>query len=348
MVLPSKESLLSHVLEQLDADPSGLITGCAEFGKDAVRDLLCLQVLAEIKAADAVLCLRACDMGCDMAVVPRDGAYYIACPRGQTKPAPISKDEVRQFRIDVTHFAGALCAANGIECAFDGKPVYGDGIFHLGRKDIGGGPVEFVLAMGLTGDEFAYTSMLNLRTHIRAGAIIALSPTFGFSDARHLNHLHAEKIYPMAITVLLEYPDRLVMDSNRMLEAVAPRPGVESPVTLLIEADKMAARYKNIPLTLQPTPFKLFLHLARHAGEVVERDTIYDMFWPQPSDGKSKKEMVYVRQIDDHIRHIRDAFREALKELPDASSDEKAERILETKKKAGFRLNIPCSEIRIA
>ncbi len=345
--MPSSDSLLSRVLQQLDTDPSALITGCAGFGKDDIGNLLCLRVLIETREADALLCRRTCDKGCDMAVIRRDGAYYLACPRGQTKPEPISKDDVRQFRIDVAHFARALCDANGIECSFDGKPVYSDGIFHLGRKDIGGGPVEFVLATGLTAD-FAYTSILNLRTHIRAGAIIALSPTFEFLDARHLNHLHAENIYPMSIAALLEYRDRLVMDSKRMLEAVAPRPNVEVPVTLFIETDKMAARYKDIPLTLQPTPFKLFLHLARHAGEVVERDTIYDMFWPQPSDGKSKKDMVYVRQIDDHVRHIRDALREALKALPAASPGEKAELILETKKKAGFRLNIPCSEIWIA
>lgn len=345
MVFPLKDSLLLRILDQLDTDSSALITGCAGFGKDDIENLLCLRVLIEVEPAVDLLCRRPCDVGCDMTVIQRGGVYYLACPRGQTKPELISKDEVRQFRIDVTHFAGALCGANGIDCAFDGKPVYGDGIFHLGRKDIGGGSVEFVLATGLAA-ETAYTSMLNLRTHILAGTIISLSPTFMFSDVRHLNHLRAENIYPMAIAGLLEYPDKLVMDSNRLRETIAPHPNIETPVTLLIETDKMVVLYKGIPLKLQPMPFKLLLHLARHAGEVVERDTIYEMFWPQSSDGKSKKDMVYVRQIDDHIRHIRDALRQALKELPDIT-DEKAELIIKTIKKAGFRLNIPCSEIRI-
>jgi DNA-binding winged helix-turn-helix (wHTH) protein len=339
------ESPLLFLLEQLDADSAGIIVGRGDFSETGLKDMLYLRVLTEMKPADKVLCYHACEMDCDLVVVRRGKEVHLACPRGQVGQERISTDEIRRFHVDITHFARQLCSANGISCVFDKAISFADGVYPLGRKDIAAETVEFILSTGLR-NETDYTTLLNLRTHIREGRVIALSPTSKIVDVRQLNHLHAEYIYPMTIADLLEYPDKLVLDSNTIHKAIVPQLEDEKAYTLFIDTRKRIILYKNHSVTLKPKAYEFLLHLARHPGDVITRNEIYNMLWPQPMNENEQGVIVNDSQIDDHADNIRGPFKKLCGSDTGITPGE-ISALIETLKKVGFRLNIPQTEIRL-
>lgn len=68
---------------------------------------------------------------------------------------------------------------------------------------------------------------------------------------------------------------------------------------LLIDVERYQVSFKNIPIKLTSTEFKLLVELAANKGKVLTRDYLLDRVWGYTYEG-------YSRTIDTHIRRLRE------------------------------------------
>ncbi|MBW1614399.1 MAG: response regulator, partial [Deltaproteobacteria bacterium] len=73
---------------------------------------------------------------------------------------------------------------------------------------------------------------------------------------------------------------------------------------LIIDTENFEARWKDIPLELTPTEFKLLLFLAQREGRVLTRQQLLDGVLGEDA-------FVIDRTVDVHIRRLRDKLKEA-------------------------------------
>jgi DNA-binding response OmpR family regulator len=73
---------------------------------------------------------------------------------------------------------------------------------------------------------------------------------------------------------------------------------------LIINTENFEARWKDIPLDLTPTEFKLLLFLAQREGRVLTRQQLLDGVLGEDA-------FVIDRTVDVHIRRLRDKLKEA-------------------------------------
>lgn len=87
---------------------------------------------------------------------------------------------------------------------------------------------------------------------------------------------------------------------NKVVSGVAPTDGVITVGRLSIDLDRHEAYLDGKPLNLRPQEFALLTVLARHSGQVLTRDQLLDLAWPNDA-----ALTVDDRTADVHIARLR-------------------------------------------
>jgi DNA-binding response OmpR family regulator len=325
----SPAALLPLLLERLDAEAAPVLSGAEAFHypQRELDQLLEAGLLTELAPLDE---LGPCDCGDDgcTQVVHRDGqSLWAVCPRGIATPQPLSAEDIREYRVEVSRFCQALREANRMDG--DAITEFSRTICFLGQMRVEGRQVPVVLTRCLR-SQSAESALFEIRGRLTQRPVIVLTPTPRTLDLHVLHHLPEDGLVLAAVTELQLSADSLALDRLRLERLLRPESPPCTEAMLWVDEAAYQACFRGTPLTMPPRAFRVLVLLVRQAmmrgSGYVTRDTIYAALWPDDGDDK----MVYDRQIDDSVKELRRAL--------DDVEDGAGRRLIETGRTVGYRL----------
>jgi DNA-binding response OmpR family regulator len=301
----------------------------ARYPTAELERLLELRLLTETAQLEE---LGPCECGLDdcWQIVHREnGRLWAICQNASLQPQPITEDEIRQFRIEVTSFHQYLRKANRLDG--DAITEFTRTICFLGQASLAGRKVPIVLARGLRARS-AESALFEIRGRLPNGPLIVLTPTMRELDLHTQHHLKADGQVLASVAELRISADSLLLDRQRLESLLRPQPLPTAEAVLSVDVAAHQAHFRGVALSMPPRAFQVLVLLARQAMEAgdgwVRRDTIYETLWPDDNDEK----MVYDRQIDDTVKELRRAL--------DGVEDGAGNRLVETGRRIGYRLKL--------
>jgi DNA-binding response OmpR family regulator len=318
-------------LRQSDRHPIGALDGrdLAHFAKCFVDRLLESGVLVERAG------LRAAD---DLEVQAIDGSPVGFSLDGQELAEEIDPQALRLFEIDVLALCKAIRRANG----FTGPPAerFSQRLFHLGEQRVGGRRRSVFLAR-LLRDHNALDTVLAIRIRADGRQIVVLTPTAPGLALDTARRIDAEGVVFAAISETLKPAAR---DPFTITIPSSPSAQGEERATarLVVDTTGHTVRFDGREVLLAHREFNLLVTLANEAatdGGFVGHDTLYTAIeGVRTADGSMAN--------DEQVTKSASLIRKALADAADLSGSERTA-LIESKRKAGYRLRLEPSDVLV-
>jgi len=342
MVSAFPDEALQHLLEQLDAGPRPMLSGAdlTSCPPGILDSWLAERLLTELAPLDE---LPSCDCAIDdcRRIIQREGAKAWAfCANGSAAPLEMDPEHLRQFRVQVPTFQRMLRTANKLD---DGEITeYTPVLCFLGRMQIAEQKLPVVLACRLR-SQSAGSLIFEVRKRLAKKPVLVLTPTPRPLALSSLQDCQKEGLVVTAISELLIRPNQLTLDRRKLEALVYPtRSGFAATAILRLEVGGALCWFKGAEVTLSKMPFDVLVLLAREAQAGpgwVSRDRIFERCWREdwgrgvpPND----------EQITKMVSEVRNTLRAA-----GGLSLTEARRLVQTKSKVGYRLNLRPDEIEV-
>jgi len=329
MASASPDSVMSRLLERLDAEPTPILSGAdlVACPADAVDALLGERLLRELAPLEE---LSSCDCAVDgcYRTIQRDGAKAWAfCANGSAAPVEMNPEHLRQFEVGIMVLCQRFREVN--QLSGDAISSHGRTVHFLGDTDAGGRRVSLVLVRCLQ-PRSADRTLHALRGRWPERSLLVLTPTpLALAPDLRAN-LKSGELVVASFSDLLLNPASFELALGRISGLFAWSPVLGPGVILYADKAAHEIRYQGEALTLAPRDFKLLILLMESALKNphgwVSRRTIHDVLWPECASGG----LVYDLQIHDAIRKVRRAL--------DAVEPETGARIIQMQRGAGYRL----------
>jgi DNA-binding winged helix-turn-helix (wHTH) protein len=338
---------LRQILRRTDASAAAL------FGADEVaawpagskETLTTLGLLREDAPARAIVC-PGCDLQClkEVEVVGEGSAArgLLFCDqRDDMEPIEIPLERLRRWSADVGGLTSSLALL--LDGSRQAEEVVRGRLWWLGRGSAADGGDVF-LACGTRRDDaaaiFGHPQVFRGRS---VPVVLTLSdvPAGG---------VFGENVGAVPLGRVLSVEDgRLCLDRQAVTAAARfaqqsaqiahLRPSAADDAVLVVREASHQAYLSGKPLSLTPRVLKLLALLARQVveegGGWVRREAVYDaIFSPQGEEPR-----VYMQQVDDTVKELRRAL--------NAVESDSGTRLVETKRRVGYRLSLSPSDIAL-
>lgn len=331
MVSASPHDLIRLLLQRSDLHPVGALDGrdLAGIDRSIVDRLLRAGILVErarLEAAD------------DLEVQMIDGTPIGFSADGRELGAEIDPEMLRQLEIDVLALCRALRRANGLS----GPHVerLSPFLYFLGEQRASARRRSVFLAR-LLHDGNAFEVIAAVRARASGRPLVILTPTAPALRLETARRIAADGVALADISESLDAsaPDHLTITFPSAATAQA---GNDATVRLLIDTTGHIVRLDGVEVTLAVREFNLLVALANEAateGGIVDHDTLYAAI-----DGAGTGSGLGAN--DEQIAKSVSLLRAA---LSDAAGIVGAERsaLVRNKRKVGYRLGLPASEVRV-
>ncbi len=342
MVSAFPDEAIHRLLEQLDAGPRPVLSGADLTSCPAglVNSWLAERLLIELAPLDE---LASCDCAIDdcRRIIQRDGAKAWAfCANGSAAPREVDPEHLRQFRLQVPTFQRLLRTANKLD---EGEITeYTSTLCLLGRIQTAEQKLPVVLACRLRSQSVG-SLIFEVRKRLAEKPVIVLTPTPRSLALSSLQDCQREGLMVAAISELLIRPNELTLDRRKLEALVYPtRPGFAATAVLRLEIGRSLCWFKSAEVTLSKMPFDVVVLLAREAQAGpgwVSRDRIFEHCWREDWErGMPPND----EQITKMVSEVRNTLRAA-----GSLSLAEARRLVQTKNKVGYRLNLRPDEIDV-
>lgn len=327
MASASLVKLTRLLLQRSDRHPIGRLNGNDLNTADAATFLRFLNLgllaeMAELSDADGIM------------LETIGGRVWGFCSDGTGHADVLTKDDLRQFKIDVTAVCRQIRKANRIE----GPPVEPLGPFAMRIGAVGSGSRrrQYFMVRALRPKnalDIAYT----IRGHADEGTIVILTPTERNLPGNVIRLLRSTQIEIMPIEAHLDEnaAEPLVLNLLRTPQGMP----IDEP-EFFIDTGGHRVCFHGADVSLTPREFSVLVALGNEAANdagFVNRDLLLDCL-----RGSDDNEEVSSEQLEKVISNLRSALTSAA-----SMPREHGRKLIISKRRIGYRLDIQQENIRI-
>ncbi len=330
-----KDDLLSYLLKRLGRPSPWRVTGgeLARFPKRRLMEYVGCGLLRRLTDLDEYGPCDCASINCVKIVSQAGGKIFAVCPQALVPPQKLSETDVSLYEIDGHSLCRLIRQANSVE----GPEIttLGRDMYFVGEKVYGPEKLSIVFLCRLTKLNLKL-SHSEIRNEIKGGRIVCLTPSPPTIDLDEARRLRDDRIFVCPIDEFQKRSESLLLQDDAILEMLRPASEQMATPVLDITEKSHIVKFKGQSLTFNKMAFDLLVMLAIEAktkSGYVRREDIDKTFWPSGSVQDSR--------INDLVREVRNMFAQVIKNKKELT------KIIKTKSRVGYKLNIPPDEIII-
>ena len=344
MVSAPHASLWDRLFESLSEPGTVEISGAdlEPFGKRSLDRFLENRLLIQQALPDDLGPCGCGRDGCHSLLEEIDGKYFAICPSADLFPEEINKEEVTFYQINLPKILQVLRHANELE-GESITDIARDNAYFLGRKTLGAEQPALVFCRRLNGRN-AHDVFHQVRGAVDSGRILLMTAGNYNLDLHQVRLSHSMHIYPAEITRYQTAPDSPSLDWTRISSDILFKDAIEENVDLYLDSTCHVARYKGHYFSPSAKPFEVLTALARRAiatkGQgFLKKDDIYKIL------AGSDSFQIEDNRIPDVIREIKNSLKPLVD--TDAMTQQEFDSFIDPQRNVGYRLTIPCDQVRL-